>query len=100
MGVDYDANLVVGWPIEIPEGTNDVDDYLSPLCRVIGKKACFVTEGNSFSGDHSYYISITDSEETEHIIAAIAAHEKLAGKLKLAGAKIGPFCIKAVGHVW
>jgi hypothetical protein len=104
MGVDYDAHLVIGWPVEIPEDeegdTVDVDDYLSPLCKFIGKKATYVTEGSAFTGRENYYISITNSEDTDEILAAIAARDKLRGKLLLSAVKLGPFCIKAVGHVW
>ena len=104
MGVDYDAYLVAGWPIEIPddeEGDSvDVDDYLSPLCKMIGKESGYVTEGNAFTGHENYYITITSSESTGEVLKAIADHEMLGKKLIAAGAKIGPFCIKAVGHVW
>ena len=104
MGVDYDAYLVVGWPVEIPEDEDgespDVDDYLSPLCsKLIGKGSGFVTEGSAYSGRENYYITMP-SDTIAEIQSAIANHEAVAKKLTAAGAKLGPFCIKAVGHVW
>lgn len=100
MGVDYSSHLVVGWPVEIPAEAKDVDDYLSPLCELIGGQ--FVTEGSSYSGDLDYYITATDADDPSiDDIREVMAHvDQMADILEKAGAKIGPFCIKAVGHIW
>lgn len=104
MGVDYDAYLVVGWPIEIPEDENgeamEADGYLSPLCsKIVGKGSGFVTEGSAYSGRENYYITMPSYTVAE-VQEAIANHKAIAEKLTAAGAKLGPFCIKAVGHIW
>lgn len=104
MGVDYDAYLVVGWPVEIPETEDgedmDVDKYLSPLCsKLIGKGSGFITEGSAYSGREKYYITLSCSSVAE-IQLAINNHEMIAEKLTAAGVKLGAFCIEAVGHIW
>jgi len=103
MGVHYDAYLVVGWNIEIPETEDgedmDVDDYLSPLCRKIkGSKLGYITAGDAYFGRENHYITMP-SESVAEVQSSIATHETIAKELTDAGAKLGPFLIEAVGYI-
>jgi len=98
MRIDYDAFLVVGWEVTVPDG-KDPDEYLDPICKRF--KISHARGGNSLSGDVSYYLCLcNDSPSVSQANAAIAAHADKEGELKNAGVKIGPFIIQAVGMIW
>jgi len=98
MRIDYDAFLVVGWGVTVPDD-KEPHEYLDPICEKYNLR--HVSGGNAYSGDLSRYLSLCDdSLSIEEGNAALAARADKEGELKKAGVKIGPFIIQAVGMIW
>ena len=99
MGVDYSAELIVGYEVDIPEDT-DTEEFLEALCKKTN--TWYTYSGNCYSGKICYYIvSPLHPNTVERMQEALDNLPNIAKALEQEGVTFDPNpVIAAKGYIY
>ena len=100
MGVDYDAVLVAGWEIEVPEEVDDADEWMNALAKSLGLAYSRAGHAN-YGGQDRWYITYTEPDLTLDKLPDLPrAVSRTEETMKEKSIQHSEFKITADLHVW
>ncbi len=102
MGIDYNAELIVGWHVVLPEVDEDgdederesVDTLLEPICKKLDCE--YIWSGDAWCGEtYGHYIRMNKKNDVtvDEMKTFMAKSIQIEQELEKAGIKVEPFLI-------